>query len=186
MRKQLIILSLSLLCTALVAVIFPYTQSYLNAMSSTYNLGEKVTTRINKAPSNLSGSKTDIGFKSGDKIAIEAGGGNNAWQLGTLRNYTTYNCPITLHQTSKPTKCTKPAISAWLSLTTKTLASDIAVTTDTAMKAAPWIVIGGTNYSWYGWTLNSVCDQLSMLAYKDQAAVRYVAVSYTHLRAHET
>ncbi len=183
MRKQLIILSLSLLCTALVVVIFPYTQSYLNAMSSTYNLGEKVTTRINKAPSNLSGSKTDIGFKSGDKIAIEAGGGNNAWQLGTLRNYTTYNCPITLHQTSKPTKCTKPAISAWLSLATKTLASDIAVTTDTAIKAAPWIVIDGTNYSWYGWTLNSMHNQLSMLAYKDQAAVRYVEAFNSQLNA---
>lgn len=152
-------------------------------MSSTYNLGEKVTTRINKAPSNLSGSKTDIGFKSGDKIAIEAGGGNNAWQLGTLRNYTTYNCPITLHQTSKPTKCTKPAISAWLSLATKTLASDIAVTTDTAIKAAPWIVIDGTNYSWYGWTLNSMHNQLSMLAYKDQAAVRYVEAFNSQLNA---
>ena len=180
MRKQLMILSLSLLCTALVVVIFPYTQSNLNAMSSTYNLGEKVTTRINKAPSNLSGSKTEIGFKSGDKIAIEAGGGNNAWQLHKLKNYTTYNCSVTLNQAAKPTRCTKPAINAWLSLSTKTLVSNIAFTTHTAMKSSPWIVFNDQT-KYYGWSIDGVSYGFSVLPYRQQSAVGYIETFNTQL-----
>jgi len=81
MKKRIMILVLIFICTVTMTSAFSF--SYLSAAStSTYTSGGSVTGRVNKAPSNLQGSKTQIGMKKGDRYYLGKNGGSSiGWQL---------------------------------------------------------------------------------------------------------
>ncbi|MCI8541658.1 MAG: hypothetical protein HFE67_09155, partial [Erysipelotrichaceae bacterium] len=139
--------SLFILVVMLGTVSF-YLNYMMNAAGGTQ--GNLVTARIQQAPSNLSGAKAEIGFKAGDKIAIQAGGGDNAWQLETYHTYTTYDCEVVKFQETAPLRCSNPAISAWFAMTTKPLAENHPFTNHTNMIEDPWVRFYA-NRRYYGW-----------------------------------
>ena len=171
MLKKIVFGLISLI--AAFSIGYAYLNNELTATGGT--AAKDVTLRVNKAPENLTGAKSDIGFKAGDKIAIQAGNGDNAWQLGVYRAYTTYDCDVKKYQETAPTRCNKPEINAWLSMTTKPVATDHAFTNYTAFAEDPWITFNGDRL-YYGWTVVYSARPSTSLPYNNHLAVENTEV----------
>ena len=116
MKKRIMILLSIFICTVTMASAFSF--SYLSAASAgSYTSGGSVTGRVNKAPSNLQGSKTQIGMKKGDRYYL----GKN-----TVGN----NSPISWQLITDGIKSGTVTENSWLAMTTKSIKNESAFSTN--------------------------------------------------------
>ena len=121
MWKKLLVLILALVGTFSVG--YAYYSTSLNAAQTSYLAGGAVSGRINKAPSNISG--TNIGLQKGDKFYIGATNPKDGSDLGfvvLLKNedYTDYVTPAT----TTPIEYGDP-LTGWFVMSTESIAEVI-------------------------------------------------------------
>ena len=85
MLKKSLILFICLLSSLSISYMYSKVDDQnLSASTNSYTAGGTVTGRVNKAPSNLQGSKTQIGMKKGDRYYLgvnHINGTSLGWQL---------------------------------------------------------------------------------------------------------